>query len=187
MSLFSTISPISLTIKVNPSRAVTFTVKTLTSHNCPPGSQLILGCDVQAAYIQASESDLPDTLQQSSSQLVHTQPVALSPSYLFGALAIPVSSQSATAIRESPGVAENFLSNANNIENHVTLGTTLPPPQSPPQSCTSNPSTSFAPNSNSGAAKNLLTNENNSEHPGAFGTSPSPLQSRNAEPSTSFP
>ncbi|THV03772.1 hypothetical protein K435DRAFT_851560 [Dendrothele bispora CBS 962.96] len=78
---------ITLTIKVNPSRAVTFTVKTLTSHYCPPGSQLILGRDVQAACIQASEPDLPNTLQQSSSQLVHTQPVTLPTSYSFGASA----------------------------------------------------------------------------------------------------
>ncbi|THU82188.1 hypothetical protein K435DRAFT_872576 [Dendrothele bispora CBS 962.96] len=65
---------ITLTIKVtsDPSRAVMFTVETLTSHYCPPGSQLILGRDVQAACIQASEPDWPNTLQQSSSQLVHT-------------------------------------------------------------------------------------------------------------------
>ncbi|THU93728.1 hypothetical protein K435DRAFT_861235 [Dendrothele bispora CBS 962.96] len=99
---------ISLTIKVNPSRAVTFTVEILTSHYCPPGSQLILGRDVQAACIQSSEPDLPNPRQQSSSQL------------------------SATAIRENPGAAENFLSYANDIENSVTFGTTLPPTQSPP-------------------------------------------------------
>ncbi|THU86795.1 hypothetical protein K435DRAFT_867928 [Dendrothele bispora CBS 962.96] len=101
---------IPLTIKVNPSRAVTFTVETLTSHYCPPGSQLILARNVQAAScIQASEPDLPDTLQQSFSQWVPTQPVALPTSYSFGASVFSVSPQSATSFREDPSVAQKPL------------------------------------------------------------------------------
>ncbi|THU99738.1 hypothetical protein K435DRAFT_794677 [Dendrothele bispora CBS 962.96] len=159
---------IPLTIKVNTSRAVTFMVpvETLTSHYCPPGSQLILGRDVQAACIQASEPDLPDTLQQSFSQLVPTQPVALSTSYSFGASVFSVSPQSATAFRENPGVAEKPLHD-NNSE-HVTFGTSMSPPQLPPQLTsqprTFEPSTLSVPNPNSGAAENLLSTDNNSQH-----------------------
>ena len=121
---------ISLTIKVNLRRAVTFTVETLTSHYCPSGSQLILGRNVQAAYIQASGPDLPETLQQLSSQLVPTQPVALPTSYSFGASVFSVSPQSATAFRENPGVAEKPLHDNNNNE-HITFGTSMSPPQLP--------------------------------------------------------
>ncbi|THV01496.1 hypothetical protein K435DRAFT_963494 [Dendrothele bispora CBS 962.96] len=77
----------------------TFLVKTLPSHYCPPGSQVILGRDVQAACIKASEPDLPDTLQQSSST---TQP-------------------SATAFRENPGVAENLLTKENTSEHRYRI------------------------------------------------------------------
>ncbi|THU82066.1 hypothetical protein K435DRAFT_972091 [Dendrothele bispora CBS 962.96] len=61
--------------------------------------KVILGRDAQAACIKASEPDLPDTLQQSSST---TQP-------------------SATAFRENPGVAENLLTRENTSEHRYRV------------------------------------------------------------------
>ncbi|THU95169.1 hypothetical protein K435DRAFT_966574 [Dendrothele bispora CBS 962.96] len=87
-----------LTIKVNKSRAVTFTVDALISEYCRPGCQLILGSDVQAACTKATETGLPDTLQRLSCELIHTQPVALSPSYSFGPSPTQPSAHSATVI-----------------------------------------------------------------------------------------
>ncbi|THU85199.1 hypothetical protein K435DRAFT_869525 [Dendrothele bispora CBS 962.96] len=95
---------IPLTIKVNKSRAVTFTVDTSISQYCPPGSQMILGSDVRTACAKATEPGLPDTLQRLSGELVHTQPVALPPSYSFGPSPTQHSAQSATVIRENPGI-----------------------------------------------------------------------------------
>ncbi|THU98422.1 hypothetical protein K435DRAFT_856661 [Dendrothele bispora CBS 962.96] len=95
---------IPLTIKVNKSRAVTFTVDTSISQYCPPGSQMILGSDVQTACAKATEPGLPDTLQRLSGELVHTQSVALPPSYSFGPSPTQHSAQSATVIRENPGI-----------------------------------------------------------------------------------
>ncbi|THU82777.1 hypothetical protein K435DRAFT_871983 [Dendrothele bispora CBS 962.96] len=119
-----------LNLTYNSSRAVTFTVETLTSHYCPPGSQLILGRNVQAVCNKTSESDLPETLQQSSSQLVRdTQPVAFPTSY---SSAIPVTSQSATAFRENPGVAENLLTKENISEHRTAFATSLSPLHSIP-------------------------------------------------------
>ncbi|THU81143.1 hypothetical protein K435DRAFT_873648 [Dendrothele bispora CBS 962.96] len=162
----------------------------LTKHYCPPGSQLILACDVQAACIQSPEPDLPDTLQQSFSQLVSTQPVALPTSYSFGASVFSVSPQSATAFRENPGVAEKPL--PDNSSNEHTFGTSMSP-QLPPQLTSQprpfEPSTLSVPNPNPDVAENLLSTDNNNQHRVTFRTpmspSRSPLQSQISEPSTS--
>ncbi|THU92700.1 hypothetical protein K435DRAFT_800258 [Dendrothele bispora CBS 962.96] len=129
---------ISLTIKVNPSRAVMFTVDALISQYCPPGSQLILGCDVQIACTKASEPGLPDTLQRLSRELLHPQPVALPLSYSFGPSPTQLPAQSATATRENPGVAENQLSHRKNDGPRAPLYFD--------HSRTSQPSTSTVPN-----------------------------------------
>ncbi|THU97067.1 hypothetical protein K435DRAFT_857970 [Dendrothele bispora CBS 962.96] len=65
-------------------------------------SQMILGSDVQTACAKATEPGLPDTLQRLSGELVHTQPVALPPSYSFGpsATVIRVERQSDTGFQK---------------------------------------------------------------------------------------
>ncbi|THU81783.1 hypothetical protein K435DRAFT_972224 [Dendrothele bispora CBS 962.96] len=133
---------IPLTIKVNKSRAVTFTVDAPISQYCRPGCQLILGSDVQAACIKATETSLPEHLQRLSCDLIHTQPVALPPSYSFGPSPTQPSAQSATVIRENAGSAENHLTHGKNNKPHA--GLTSPP--SFDHSRTSEPSSSTVPN-----------------------------------------
>ncbi|THU92704.1 hypothetical protein K435DRAFT_800262 [Dendrothele bispora CBS 962.96] len=85
---------IPLTILVNPSKALTFTVFAQTSQYCPTGTQLILSSDVQDAFLK-------------SSALRHIEPALLPTSYSFRPLHRTYSTQSATDNHEKPGAAEN--------------------------------------------------------------------------------